>query len=25
VGTVYDAVKTRGFKERPARIDFRET
>ena len=24
VGTVYDAVKTRGFKERPARIDFRE-
>jgi len=25
VGTVYDAVKTRGFKERPARIDFGET
>ena len=25
VGTVYDAVKTRGFKERPARIDFRES
>jgi hypothetical protein len=25
VGTAYDAVKTRGFKERPARIDFRET
>jgi amino acid transporter len=24
VGTVYDAIKTRGFKERPARIDFRE-
>ena len=25
VGTTYDAVKTRGFKERPAQIDFRET
>jgi amino acid transporter len=25
VGTAYDAVKTRGFKERPARIDFRES
>jgi amino acid transporter len=25
VGTVYDAVKTRGFKERPAQIDFRES
>jgi amino acid transporter len=25
VGTVYDAVKTRGFRERPARIDFRES
>jgi amino acid transporter len=24
VGIVYDAIKTRGFKERPARIDFRE-
>jgi len=24
VGTAYDAVKTRGFKEHPARIDFRE-
>jgi putrescine importer len=25
VGTVYDAVKTHGFKEHPARIDFRES
>ena len=25
VGTVYDAVKTRGFKEHPAQIDFRES
>jgi amino acid transporter len=24
-GTIYDAVKTRGFKESPARIDFRES
>ena len=24
-GTIYDAVKTRGFKDSPARIDFRET
>jgi amino acid transporter len=24
VGTAYDAVKTRGFKERPVQIDFRE-
>ncbi|HXX23740.1 MAG TPA: APC family permease [Terriglobia bacterium] len=24
LGTVYDAIKTRGFKERPAQIDFRE-
>jgi amino acid transporter len=25
VGTAYDAVKTRGFKERPVQIDFRES
>jgi len=25
VGIVYDAIKTRGFKERPAQIDFRES
>jgi hypothetical protein len=25
VGTAYDAVKTRGFKERPAQFDFRES
>jgi amino acid transporter len=25
VGTAYDAVKTRGFKEHPAQIDFRES
>ena len=25
VGTVYDAIKTRGFRDRPARIDFRES
>jgi hypothetical protein len=24
VGTAYDAAKTRGFKEHPTRIDFRE-
>ena len=25
LGTVYDAIKTRGFKEHPVRIDFRES
>ena len=25
VGIIYDAIKTRGFKERPAQIDFRES